>query len=319
MPMLRNMKLGFRLNLILALLFILAIVSCGSLLSYTLEQKVEREIANKASLAIETMSAVRSYTSDRIQPELSDRLILEEQFLPETVPAYAAREVFERLKKDSKYRDFSYKEATINPTNPQDKADRFESILVEKFRTDDNLKQLSGFRVGENSNLFYIARPMSVNSVSCLQCHSLPESAPPSLINTYGDRNGFGWRLNEIVATQIIYVPASTITTALEQLRFSTIAIVVLCLGATMIIINFFLRNHIIKPLEGMASLSNKISLGATELEFTHFSNNELGILAKALNRMKCSFQMAEKMIEENEKQLRSDRSLVRPKGKIEQ
>jgi HAMP domain-containing protein len=296
------MKLGFRLNLILALLFILAIVSCGSLLSYVLERKVEQEIANKASLAIETMNAVRSYTSDRIQPELSDRLILEEQFLPETVPAYSAREVFERLRENSEYRNFSYKEATINPTNPIDKADKFESILMEKFRTDDNLQQLSGFRV-EQDNLFYIARPLKVNNVSCLQCHSLPESAPSSLINTYGDRNGFGWRLNEIVATQIIYIPASSIARSLNKLSWTTIGIVIFCLGSTMIIISFFLQNYIIKPIEKMASLSNKISLGATELEFTHINeHDELGILAKALNRMKLSFHMAEKMLEENEK-----------------
>lgn len=301
------MKLKVRLNLILVMLFILAIVICSSSLSYVLELNAEQEIANKASFAIETVNAVRGYTTDSIQPELSDRLILEEQFIPETVPAYSAREVFERLKEDTRYRNLSYKEATLNPTNPKDKANKFESILVERFQQNNSLKQLSGFRVEKNNNLFYIARPLRVNSISCLQCHGLPQSAPSSLINTYGDRNGFGWSLNEIVATQIIYIPVSSIARDTGKLRWSLLAIVILCLGATIIIINFFLQSYVIKPIQKMASLSNRISLGATELEFSHLNNDdELGILAKALNRMKHSFQIAKKMIEENEKQLKS-------------
>ena len=49
-----------------------------------------------------------------IKPHLDP--MLEATFLPQTVPAYSAIETFARLQK--KYPDFSYREATLNPTNP---------------------------------------------------------------------------------------------------------------------------------------------------------------------------------------------------------
>lgn len=299
--MLNNIKLSLRLNLILVMLFTLTIVSCSTLLSFVLEQKVEREVESKASLAIETMSAVRSYTSDYIQPELSDRLILEQQFLPETVPAYAAKKVFTNLRENTKYRNFSYKEAALNPTNLKDKADEFEATIVEKFRQNDNLKQLTGFQSKSNNNFFYIARPLKVNHVSCLQCHSLPKNAPPSLIATYGDRNGFNWRLNEVVASQIVYVPAKTIWTTTNRLLLSIVGIIILCFFCAIVTINIFIQNSIIKPLTNMSKISNEISLGSTEQEFSHFAKDEIGTLAKALNRMRISLVIAmERLDEEN-------------------
>jgi hypothetical protein len=39
--------------------------------------------------------------------------------------------VFERLRQTETYANFSYKDATLNPTNPKDKADDFETALIE--------------------------------------------------------------------------------------------------------------------------------------------------------------------------------------------
>jgi Protein of unknown function (DUF3365) len=108
-----------------------------------------------------------------------------------------------------KYRDYFYKEATLNPTNLRDKADSFEAELVERFRSDSQLKEMSGYRTMYGGELFYIARPLAVSQTSCLRCHSTPAAAPKSLIETYGNTHGFGWKLNEIVGIQIVFVPVN--------------------------------------------------------------------------------------------------------------
>ena len=55
-------------------------------------------------------------------------------FLPQAVPNYAATEQFNELRK--KYPDYGYKEATLNPTNPRDRAVEWEAELVNQFRND---------------------------------------------------------------------------------------------------------------------------------------------------------------------------------------
>lgn len=299
--MFQNLKLGTKLNLILVVIFLSTIISCGSLLSHILENKVEREVANKAFLAIETMNSVRDYTSNQIQPELSGRLETEMAFLPETVPAYSAREVFENLRTIPQYQDFTYKEAALNPTNLKDKADEFETTLVEKFRQNSNLKQLAGFRTISDRNFYYVARPLAVDKVSCLQCHSLPENAPRSLINTYGDRNGFNWQLNEIVAAQMVSVPATQVFATANRLQWSIVGVISLFFLIAIAAINAFMRLAIVRPIQKMSHLSTQVSTGNLNAQFAHDSKDEIGILAKALDRMKISLQMAMQMIEEGQ------------------
>ena len=294
----KNLKLGVKLNLILVSILISAIAACGIFLSRILENKIEQEVADKAFLIIETMNSVRNYTSTQVKPELASRLISEEYFIPETVPAYSAREVFEGLRKQSQYQDFLYKEATLNPTNPRDKADPFETEITQQFRQNEQIKEQTGFRTDGNGKFYYIARPLGINKASCLECHSTPEQAPANLISTYGKDGGFGWHLNEIVASQIVSVPASNVYQAARELKLLVLSIVGAIFIVAIALINLFLKSSIIQPVKKMAFMSNEISTGNLELQFKHDSKDEIGSLAKSLNRMVQSLKMAMQMID---------------------
>jgi HAMP domain-containing protein len=299
--MLSRLKLSGKLNLILLLVFLIIVVVNGFVLSQILQKNAEREITSKAALLIETMGAVRDYTSTQINPQLANRLETEEQFLPQTIPAYSAREVFENLRKRENYSDFFYKEATLNPTNLRDKSDIFESNIVNQFRGQANLKELSGFRSFPGGDIFYVARPISITNQSCLRCHSTPEAAPKSQLTTYGSEGGFGWKLNEIVGAKIVSVPASKILT--DALRLQKFVMGILAMGCLIAIVflNIFLRVSIVKPLVRMAQWSKQVSTGTINTEFKHESKDEIGTLANSLNRLKVSLEMAMNMLNQSE------------------
>lgn len=300
--MLKNLKIGIKLNILLLLIFLVVIITSGSILSFILNKNAQRIVSDQALLLIETMSSVRDYTSTKIYPELADRLETDEQFVRPTIPAYSAREIFENLRSRSQYNDFFYKEATLNPTNPRDKADRFETEIVERFREQPELQQLTGFRRDiASGDLFYIARPLAVTKDTCLRCHSTPDLAPPSQIATYGNENGFGWQMNEIVGSQIISVPADRVFQAAWRLKIIAISITGVFLLLAIILINIFLKLTITDPLTKMASLSKKISTGDMSINFEQKGKDEIGILATSLNRLKVSLQMAMEMLEEKE------------------
>lgn len=296
--MLRNLKLGAKLNLLLLSIFIVVVFLSGFLISKILEKNAEQVVTDKAFVLIETMGSVRNYTSNEINPELAPRLETEDQFLPQTVPGYSARQVFEDLRTRPEYRDFFYKEATLNPTNLRDKADEFEASIVEQFRNNASLKEKVGFRSLPGGDIFYIARPISISKESCLRCHSTPEVAPKSQLATYGTQNGFGWKMNEIVGSKMLSIPASQVFERARKLQFVVIGLLSLLFLLAIVLINIFLRITITNPLKNMAQLAKKVSTGDMSVEFQHNSNDEIGILAASLNRMKVSLQIAMNMIE---------------------
>ncbi|MBW4520564.1 MAG: DUF3365 domain-containing protein [Scytolyngbya sp. HA4215-MV1] len=299
--MLKNFKLSQKFNILLLSAFLCAILLSGIAFSTLLNRDTEQEVTAKATILLKTMLAVRDYTSTQINPELAPRLETETEFLPQTVPGYSAREVFERFRSDQDYSDFFYKEATLNPTNLRDKADGFEADLVNRFRSSSTLKELTGYRSSPAGDLFYIARPIAIVKESCLRCHSTPEKAPKSQLTTYGSDNGFGWKLNETVGAQIISVPASGVRSTARKAFLLFMSIVIAAFVLVMIIINLLLRRSVIQPLNQMATAANEVSMGNMEAEFEQASNDEIGKLAAAFNRMKTSLIMAMSMLRDGE------------------
>ncbi len=295
--MLKNLKLSIKLNLLLLVVFLSVVVMSGLVLSKVLGDNAEQQVASKALLLIETMSSVRHYTDTQVNPELTPRLDTETRFLPQTVPAYSAREVFENFRKNNLYSDFFYKEAVLNPTNPRDLADPFEKTLVQSFKQKTALKELTGYRSFPTGELFYVARPISVTRESCLRCHSVPQAAPKSQLATYGSETGFNWKLNDIIGAQIILVPASEVFKEAQHLKFVVIGILSLFFLVAVLLINLFLKYAVTRPLKQMAQLSRKVSTGEMDGEFEHNANDEIGMLASSLNRMKVSLEMALNML----------------------
>ncbi|MEH2437345.1 MAG: DUF3365 domain-containing protein [Nostoc sp.] len=293
--MLKNLKLKQKFTILLLVILTFGLSLSGFALSSLLRENAKQDISSTGLMLIQTMSSIRKYTNTQVNPELADKLATE--FLPQSVPAYSAREVFEILRKTPDYRDFFYKEATLNPTNLRDKADGFETEIVERFRNKSDLKEVSGFRSIPGGDIFYIARPLPVSEQSCLVCHSVPEAAPPSMINLYGTANGFGWKLNEIVGAQIITVPANNVINKAHQSSLLIILIVSTIFIATILLVNYFLNQQVVMPLKRMTRIAEEVSTGHMDVEFEQMSNDEIGNLAKAFKRMQLSLEMAMKRI----------------------
>ena len=134
----------------------------------------------------------------------SDEL-LDTEFHPQSVPAFAATEIFGYLRE--KFPNYFYKEATLNPTNPRDRATDWETDIVNQFRGDAGQSEMSATRDTPNGISLFLARPIKVNNVSCLECHTTAEKAPVEMVKLYGTANGFDWKLNDIIGAQVVSVP----------------------------------------------------------------------------------------------------------------
>jgi Protein of unknown function (DUF3365) len=126
-------------------------------------------------------------------------------FHPQAVSFFAAIEILTDLLKRNP--EYSYREATLNPTNPRDLASDWERYVIDKFRSGAVQNEFVGrFELPSGASLF-LAHPMRVDKVGCLECHSTPDKAPPEMVTLYGATHGFGWHVGDIVGAQIVSMP----------------------------------------------------------------------------------------------------------------
>src|SRR6476646_5422980 len=162
--------------------------------------------------------------------------LLDSEFHPQSVPAFAATEIFGYLRE--KFPDYFYKEATLNPTNPRDHATDWESDVVNQFRGNPTQTEFINTRESPTGTALFLARPIKVNNVSCLECHSTPDKAPNEMIKLYGGDNGFGWKLDDVIGAQIVSVPVSVPIHSAESAFRVIIAWLAGAFGGILIIAN---------------------------------------------------------------------------------
>ena len=308
-----NIGIRTRFTLILSLIFVVALIAAWLIFSRVLLNRAEAQITDKAAVLMDMLSSVRTYTSEHVNPLLQDELVSEEQFISESVPAFSARQSFENLRSRAAYADFSYKEAAFNPTQPLDFADEFESELLNTFRSDSSVQELSGFTQREGLQVFYIARPLQVSSESCLRCHSTPDAAPASLIRTYGSEHGFGWQLNEVIAAQTIYIPAQEVFDQAYQALTVVMGIIVLIFAVVIVVTNAGLRRAVVRPAVQIAHLaqmigSNTLRHDAPEMAHVNaiaLRRDEFGHTARVIQRMAKEIYEREEKLKEQIRSLR--------------
>ncbi|MGA2777733.1 MAG: DUF3365 domain-containing protein [Steroidobacteraceae bacterium] len=287
------MSLLLRVNAAFAIGSMLAAAAAGLVCHSILEAKAGRDLATRAGLMLDSAVAIRSYTSNEIEPLLDERLKTE--FLPQSVPFYAATQNFLRLREKSP--QYSYKEATLNPTNPRDRAADWEADIVQRFRNDDTVQQLTGVRDTPMGPSFYMARPIRAEP-QCLGCHSSPSAAPASLIARYGFNNGFGWQAHEVVGAQVVSVPFSSADVGLGGLFGSLMLVIAMVIGALWLILNAVLYQQCTRPLRRIARIADTLSLGEPCAdEFPQKGAREITGLGASFDRMRNSLDKALKML----------------------
>jgi HAMP domain-containing protein len=289
-------KLIWKFNAVLLAIFVVGFALCGAISYTVLQSNAREEILDNARMMMESALSSSSYTNAQITPLLQTQL--KYTFLPQSVSAYAATEQFNDLRK--KYPDYSYKEATLNPTNPRDRATDWEADLVNQFRNDGTKVELVGQRDTPTGRSLYLARPIKITDPACIVCHSTPANAPKTMIELYGPANGFGWKVNDIVGAQIVSVPSVLPIQRANRTFRVFMLLLTLVFALAFILLNVMLHTMVIQRIKQLSKLADEVSLGHVEsAPFASKSKDEIGVLTEALSRMNKSLVQAIKMLEE--------------------
>lgn len=290
------MGLRLKFNLVLILVTLLSLAGSGAVSYQILQKNAQDEVLEMARIMMESAVAVRSYTVSEISPLLAVQQ--RRAFVPQSVPAYAASQYIRRLQQS--HSDYSYKEATLNPTNPANRTTEWEADIVNHFRNHAAEKELIGTRLTPTGPQLFMGRPITITNPDCLTCHDTPAIAPATLIEKYGSNNGFGWKLNETIGAQIVSVPMSLPLKRANDTFITFMAALVAVFVLVGIILNLMLHFIVIKPVRAMSAKADEISLGdLTVEELVVKGNDEIASLGRSFNRMHRSLSNAVKMLDE--------------------
>lgn len=296
------MKLLAKFSLVFILVFGVGLGFVGYLAYQFLQQDARDLVVDQATLMIDTMSSARNYTETHVAPLLQHDLVAQRSklFIPETIPFYAATESFNGLRQISHgtYNEYTYKEAALNPTNPRDRATDWEADIINTFRNNPHVHELSNVRDTPTGKMLFVAHPITVEQ-GCLQCHSEARTAPASLIRRYGNDNGFGWKVGDVTGAQIVSVPMRVpIHMADAEFRRLTIYLAATFV-AGLVLLNVLLYFMIVRPASRLSRIADQVSRGnldAPEMEVT--GRDEIALLARSFNRMRVSLIQALRMLE---------------------
>lgn len=310
------MRLLAKFSVIFAVVFGLGLVAAAVLFHSSLQRSAREQVLYQAQIMMDTALAMRTYTTEQVRPVLNDlaqpynaqandaisRICAREAasrrvFRPQIVPAFAATEVFNYLRK--KYPDYFYKEASLNPTNPRNRVVDWEEDILNVFRNRPDLMLLDGERMTPLGKSLFLAKPMRAGK-SCLECHTTPAEAPQEMVKLYGPANGFGWKENEIIAAQIVSVPVSLpVEMANRSFRRLLVSLVVVGI-VTLLVLDMLLYFTVVRPVSRFARRADEISKGQMDVpELPVKGHDEISILAASFNRMHRSLAAAMKMLEQ--------------------
>lgn len=290
------MGLRTKFNIVLLVALTIGLGLAAFLSDRIVERNAREAVASNARIMMEAALAIRGYTAREIRPLLAQQMT--ERFLPHTVPSFAAQTNFRMLQDE--FPEYTYKEAALNPTNLADRATDWEADIINDFRNDGSLDEITTIRDTPTGQSLVLARPLQITDPGCLTCHGEPDDAPDTMLAMYGRNNGFGWELNEIIGAQIVSVPMSVPLERAQETFWVFLGSLLAIFGLIAILLNLMLHYIVIRPVVKISNLASEVSMGNLDApEYEHAGKDEIASLVASFNRMRRSLESAMRMLNE--------------------
>ncbi len=274
---------------IIAVLSLLATLAIGYTSYMLSRQSAIAEAKSKGEIIFNYIQASSKFFSKFQYPLIMEQFDDPDIFLPELMSKFVVNrmeyEIFEET-----LDGYHFKQATIDPLWPDNKADAEEEQLITYFRDHPGDQLKEGVMDKNGNKFFYTAKPITINKEFCLTCHGDPADAPADQRDIYGVENGYNWVMNDTVGTSIVYISISKALANAKQSAIKIFSVGLGCLLVTIICIWIFLDRAVVAPIIQLSESAKDISIGKNLCDSIHTdTNDEIGGLANSIDRMRIS------------------------------
>jgi signal transduction histidine kinase len=209
-----------RFTVLIILIYIISLPIISVITYYILKQNAINNAYNTASLYLRTYESTRHYVAEELRPVLQKEL--PGRFVVQGMSrSYVARSISRRVLKELPGHRF--KNASLNPRNPINRADDLEARIINEFRNKSEMTEWRGFIEEQGAHYYVLAQAGLPIQESCLSCHGDPQAAPKEMVERYGATAGFHMKVGERVDALMAYIPVHV---ALQDAR-RTVAVFV--------------------------------------------------------------------------------------------
>lgn len=294
-----NLQTKFLLSLLIMMSGILVV---STYIAYkTAETESEKDAYKTCFNILASVEASRTFVREKLRP-IVKKIIDKDDFIPEAMSAsFVARNQFENFLKD--YPDYHVKFASTNPRNPTNIADDIEISIINQFDKDIDLKEWQGVTNRNNKKFYTVAKPFRFKK-KCMHCHSDPETAPKTIVETYGKKLGF-WRQIGDVTMYSISVPIDVTYSEVWRHTY-TFLIPIIAFVSLISLVSFFLFKQMVsKPILLFSERIKQLSEEDYQTSIDERESGELKNLAITFNTMTKELYKSDKIRKRTKEKLR--------------
>ncbi len=263
---------------------------------YTYKTEVDKAIyttEEKVKTAITFSDSAREYVRKTLRPVLFDFLgrakgCIQEDFILEgQSSSFFTASIFNMV--NEKMPDFQLRQVAFRPINPKNEPTPEEANIIN-FMKINNKKEYVGV-IEINGQRYFVHAYGKVAEAGCMQCHYKREAMPKTLLAKYNPPYDPNWKVGELVGAVIVSVPFETIILK-AQLNglIRGLAVFGIFLGITAFIL-VALDRLVFKPVEELQRKAEEIAKGNVDEPIEVMSDDEIGRLAEAFERMRVSIK----------------------------
>lgn len=274
---------------IITVLSLLATIAIGYTSYMLSRQSAIAEAKSKGEIIYNYIKASGKFFGKYQYPLIMEDNTDKDRFVPELMSKFVvSRMEFEIFQETLE--GYLFKQATLDPLWPDNKADGDEQKVIAYFEANPESTEQQGVMEKDGDNFFYTARPIRIDKAFCLTCHGDPADAPGDQRDIYGTENGYNWSMGETVGTSIVYISISKAMDDAKQSALKIFTVGIVCLLVTIICIWVFLDRTVVAPIIQLSSSAKDISIGKNLCDSIHTeSRDEIGGLANSIDRMRIS------------------------------
>jgi len=184
-----------------------------------------------------------------------------------------------------------FKAPKIQPRNPINAPDELEQRVLEMLAKKDTGSGPTPEHYEIDKKSGYIRYFKAVRlTKECEWCHGDPKLSKEYWGNDQGlDPTGVkmeGWKAGEIHGAFEIFTPLAPIMSAINKNLYRDFIFLVIIIILITYFIYYFNKRFVIKPLQDVSSAINRVAAGDFTIQLDIKSNDEIGAVARDLNKM---------------------------------
>lgn len=275
--------------IIISVLSLLATIAIGYTSYMLSRQNALADAKSKGEMLFSYINASSKFFSKYQKPRIDELVTDKDKFIPELMSRFVVTRMEYDLFSETQ-KGYQFKQATIDPLWPDNKADAEELKIIQYFASNPSAKNKEGIIERDGEQFFYAAKPVRIEQDFCLDCHGTPDTAPKEQQDIYGTEHGYNWKLNDTVSASMVYVSITHALATAQQSALKIFFIGIGCLLVTIICIWVFLDRGVVGPIIRLSETAKNISIGKNLCDSAHSdTKDEIGVLANSIDRLRIS------------------------------